>query len=131
MIEDPAIDGLGGGGQAPRGALVALARRRIAARMIVGEQDSRASVYRRVDDDRAERKVGAAFVSIVMGKVQAIQLGVDMRDPQPLAPRIGLRDAPRKECAGCGDAVELERKFGTLISHEPRLKEFAPANDRN
>jgi hypothetical protein len=40
-----------------------------------------------------------------------------------------LGDTAGKECPGCGEALELERKFGTLISHTQRLKDFGFAND--
>lgn len=131
MVEDPAVDCLGRMGKAARRPHVAVAWSRISAGMIVSQQDARAPVHRRVDHDRAEREIRSALVPIVVREMKAIQVVVDMGDPEPLTARIALRHAARKECAGGGEAVKLERKFGTLISHEPRLKKIGRGNDRN
>jgi hypothetical protein len=129
MIEDPAVDGLGRAGQAAGRAHVAFARGGVTARVIVGKHDSGASVDGGIADDRTQREIHPGFVAVVMAEVQAIQLVIDMGDPQTLTPGIRFGDAAGKECPGCGEALELERKFGTLISHAPRLKDFGFAND--
>lgn len=122
VIEDLAVDGLGRAGKAPGRTHVAFARGWISAGMVVGKHDARASVDGRIADDRAQREVHARFVSIVMSEMQTLQLLIHMSDPQPLTGRIGLGDTAREERAGGGEAVELERKFGTLISHEAEAR---------
>ena len=131
MVEDPAVDCLGRMGKAARRPHVAVAWSRISAGMIVSQQDARAPMHGRVDHDRAKREIRPVLVPVVVREVKAVQVVVDMGDPQPLTARIALRHAARKECAGGGEAVELERKFGTLISHAPRLKKIGRGNDRN
>jgi hypothetical protein len=44
-----------------------------------------------------------------------------MRDPQALAALVDLREASGEEVAGGREAVELQREFGTLISHGPAV----------
>jgi hypothetical protein len=83
----------------------------------------------RIADDRTQREIHPGFVAVVMAEVQAVQLVIDMGDPQTLTPGIRFGDPAGKECPGCGEALELERKFGTLISHAQRLKDFGFAND--
>ena len=129
MIEHSAVDGLGRAGQAAGRAHVAFAGGGVTARVIVGKHDAGTSVDGGIADDRTQREIHPGFVAVMMAEVQAIQLVVDMRDPQTLTPGIGLCDAAGKECPGCSEALELERKFGTLISHTQRLKDFGFAND--
>ena len=97
--------------------------------MIVGKHDAGAPVDGGIADDRPQREIDPAFVAVMVTEVQAVQLVVDMRDPQTLTSGVRFGDAAGKECPGCGEALELERKFGTLISHAPRLKDFGFAND--
>ena len=131
MIEDAAIDGLCRACEAAGRTHIAVAGCRVAARMVVSEHDAAASVQNGILHDRPQRKIHARFVAVVMAEVQAIEPVADMRDPQALQPRIGLGDAAGKECSGCGKVLQLERKFGTLISHAARLKDFDLANDWN
>ena len=126
VIENLAVDGLRRAGKAPGRTHVAFARGRISAGMVVGKHDARASVDGRIADNRPEREVHARFVSIVMGEMQTLQLVIHVSDPQPLTRRIGLGDTAREESAGRGQAVELERKFGTLISHESEARAVQP-----
>jgi len=46
-----------------------------------------------------------------------MRLVVDMSDPQVLSPWISFCEASGKKIAGGSEAVELQRKFGTLIPH--------------
>jgi hypothetical protein len=49
--------------------------------------------------------------------MEAARIVIDMGDPQVLASEIPVRHASREELAGGGETVELQREFGTLISH--------------
>ena len=89
--------------------------------MIVGEDDSGAAMLRGVDDDLAQRKVGAGLVTLVMRHVEAMRALVEMRDPQAFAGGIGLGEAAGEKRLGGGEAVELQRMFGTLIPHATGL----------
>src|SRR5205085_7194366 len=107
----------GGRGQSPRRPAVGLARPRIAARVIVREHDPGAAMLRRVGDDVAQRKRGAALIAVVAREVQAAGMLVDMGDPQEFAPGVAIGNAAGEESAGSGEPVEFEWKFGTLIPH--------------
>jgi hypothetical protein len=54
--------------------------------------------------------------------VEASRLIVDMSNPKALARGIGVGQATGKEGLCGGEAVELERKFGTLIPHDFGLR---------
>src|SRR5689334_18743145 len=66
-------------------------------------------------------KIGALFVAVMATDMQAARFLVDVGDPQPLAPWILFREATGEKVAGGGEAVELQREFGTLITHTPLL----------
>ena len=53
MIEHRAIEGFGGAGKAPGRSFVRLARCRVSAGVVVGEQDAGAAVTYRIGDDGA------------------------------------------------------------------------------
>ena len=122
MIEDLAVHRLGSAGEAAGGAAVAFARPRIAAGMIVGEKNPDCSVVCGVRDDRPEREIGPELVPHVIGEVKTVQRFVEVSDPQPLDIRVGLGKAAGEEFASGGESVELERVFGTLISHAGKLE---------
>lgn len=65
MIEHPAVEGAGSCRKPPGRTEVRLARARIAARMVVGEQDGGASVPCRIDDDLPERESEVACAAEV------------------------------------------------------------------
>ena len=44
---------------------------------------------------------------------------VDMGDPQAFPRRVGVGEAAGEKSLGRGEAVELQREFGTLIPHAP------------
>lgn len=71
MIDDGAVECLGSACEAAGRALVAFAWSRIAARVIVGEDDPGAVVKGGVGDDRAKREVGAGFVAGMPAEVDA------------------------------------------------------------
>ena len=85
--------------------------------MVVGEQDPRAAVERRVRYNRSDGKGRVACTALMPGQVQALTLSVQVRDPQALSSRVGLGEATREEVAGGCRSVQLERLFGTLIAH--------------
>ncbi len=118
-------------GQPTSRTAVAVTRRRIAAWMIVSEHDSRASVERRIGNDRTEREVGAAFVAAMSSEVEAVRLVVEMRDPEAFAKRVRVRDAAGEEFSSSSKAVQLKRKFGTLISHSEAVPYQWGRGDRN
>jgi hypothetical protein len=57
----------------------------------------------------------------VARNVQATGLLIEVRDPKGLLPRVLLGKAAGEKCAGGGCAVELQRRFGTLIPHHLAL----------
>jgi len=122
MVEDRAIERFRRRCEATGRPAIRIARPWIAARMIVGHDDAGAAMLSGVGDDVPQRKAGARLVSIVAGNVDAAGLGVDMRDPQAFARRIGFRETTRKEGFGGGEAVELKRVFGTLIPHRALVR---------
>ena len=85
--------------------------------MIVGEDDGRAPMNCRVADDRAQREFGAGFVTWMIGQAAALALCIEVRNPKVLQRRVALRDTAAEEGARGCDAIELERRFGTLITH--------------
>lgn len=131
MIDERAVDRFGRTSKPARGAAVALARGRVPARVVMREHESRAAVKRRILDNRAERKIGPALVPGMASEVNAIGLIVEMGDPEALATGTEIFDAAGKEGARRGKAVELQRNFGTLISHHSGVPEHLGSNDRN
>lgn len=85
--------------------------------MIVRENDAGATVVRRVDNDLPDREDGVCFLAGMTGKVKAAGLIVHVRNPQGFAGRILFGHATGKEPARSREAVELQREFGTLITH--------------
>ena len=117
MVEDFAIQRSRGGGEPPGCEAIGSAWPAIAARMIVRQQDAHAAVRCCVPNDRPRGKVCAAGVPFVPGKMDAVQLAINMRDPQALSSGIGLGETACEERAGRIRSVQLERLCGTLIAH--------------
>ena len=117
MVEDFAIQRPRGGDEPPGCEAIGSARPAIAARMIVRQQDPHAAVRCCVTDDRPRGKVCAARVPFVPRQMNAVQLAIDVRDPQALSSGIGLGEAACEERAGRIRSVQLERLCGTLIAH--------------
>lgn len=130
MIDDRAVERFGGTGKAPCSPAVAVARARVAARMIVGQHDSSAAVKRRVAHDLSYRKIGTRLIARMAGEMDAARLLVEMRDPQAF-PLLRFIEAAGEEGLCGGEAVELQREFGTLVTHDDELRasrEFAERN---
>ena len=51
---------------------------------------------------------------------------IDMRDPQAFSPRDEVGNAASEKASGGGQAIELQREFGTLITHANTLSEARP-----
>src|SRR4051794_38817337 len=112
MVEHGAVERLGGGRKTARRAAVAVAGASIAARMIVGDDDSRAAMRCGIGNDLADGEVGAGLVAVVRGNVETMRRIVDVSDPQALAPWILFRETAGEEIAGGSEAIELQREFG-------------------
>lgn len=95
------------------------------------EQDRVAAVERGVGDNRAQWEGDPGFVAGMAAEVQAARLIIEVRHPQAFAGGVAVRNAHGKEGARGSDAVEFQRKFGTLTSHCARVIEPAAAGDRN
>ena len=93
------------------------------------EKDRGASVNRGIDDDRTERKIDGAMLALVARKVKASRLVVEMRHPKALEPGGCFGEAAGKEYACRFQAIELQREFGTLMSHCTRLRHRTPRDD--
>ena len=121
MVEYRAVEGFGRGCELAGDALVGLARARIAARMIMRQNDRGATVGGGVGDDFAQGEVGAGLVSRVPRQMDAAGLTVEMGDEDMFAARSGIGDAAGKEVARGLEAVEFQGKFGTLKAHSCNL----------
>ena len=82
---------------------------RIAARVVVGENYTRAAVNRCVGDDLAQREVGPASIAVMPRKVDASRPIVDVGDPQMFLGWIGLGEAIGEESPGRFETVETQR----------------------
>lgn len=131
MVQDRAVERFGRGGQAARGAAVAFAGRRIAAWMVVCENDPGTSMKRSVGNDRPKREVGASLIAGMAGQVQAIGVIVQMRHPDALPRLVGIGEAAGEERSGGREAVQSQWEFGTLNSHGETLPDQRLGNDRN
>ena len=85
--------------------------------MVVGEDDSCATMLGGVGDDVAQGEGRATSIAVMAGEVDAMRAVVDVRDPQAFPAVVAFREAARKECLGGSRAVDLQREFGTLIPH--------------
>lgn len=117
MVEDRAVERFGRDHQAPGRAAIGVAWARIAAWMIVRQQDAGAFVKGSIAHDRAKREVGSAFIAGIACEVQALSLLVDVRDPQAFALPVALRETAGEKALGGLVTIELQREFGTLILH--------------
>jgi hypothetical protein len=87
----------------------------------MSEHDPGAAMLGRIGDDVAERETGAALVTDVARDVDAARLLVDVRDPQAFPLRIAIGEAAGEKGPRGREAIELQRVFGTLISHARNL----------
>ena len=118
VVDDGAVDRLGGGREPPGRPAVGTARPRIAARVIMGEDDAGAVMLDRVGQDFADGEVRARFLASMPGKVEATRLVVEMGDPDAFKAILGIGQAAGEEGPGGREAVEFQREFGTLVTHE-------------
>ena len=121
MVQHEAIERLDGGGEAPRRAPVAFAWGRVSARVIVGDEDRRTSACRSVGNDCSQREIGPVLVPFVPRQAQAAAAVIQVSDKNSFPRWIRLCEAARKEDAGRGKAVELQRGLGTLAVHAKSL----------
>jgi hypothetical protein len=117
VVDERAVERLGRAGQPDRRALVRLAGRRIAAWVVMRKDEAGAAVERRIGDDRVEREIRAGRTAVMVREPKAVRMAIEVCDRQAFASGIGLGKAAGKECAGDGETVELQRKFGTLMAH--------------
>ena len=66
MVDNCAVERLGGGRETPCDATIAVARASIAARMIVGQNDSSALMESCVGEDLADREFLADLIAFVI-----------------------------------------------------------------
>ena len=130
MVEDRAAEGFGGAGEAAGCTLVAVARRRIAAGVIMREEDRGGRQKGCVRDDRSQREVGAGLVAAMAAEMEAARIAVEMRNPQGLGERIALSEAAGEEAPCSCEAVECQRRFGTLMKHANALSARARRSDQ-
>ena len=83
----------------------------------MGKHDACASVRGSIGDDPCNWEVVGELIAFMAGKMEAARLLIDMRDPQDVAARVTFCEASGKKLAGGVQAVELQRKFGTLVAH--------------
>ena len=131
MVKHGTIERLRRRGETTGGAPISLARASVATGMIMRKDDAGTAVLCRIKHDVAQGEVCESCVAVVPANVQATCLLVDMRDPQAFAGRVRIGNAAREKGAGGDKAVELERRFGTLIAHAATLPAAALADDRN
>ncbi|HWT44921.1 MAG TPA: hypothetical protein VN085_03105, partial [Vicinamibacterales bacterium] len=82
-------------------------------------------------DDFPNRKMDGPIVARVARQVDAAGILIEVRDPQGFAGRVLLGEAAAEEFTRSGNAVELQRDFGTLKSHRDHLREGRGGGDAN
>ena len=117
MIDQLAVQTISRAGETTGSHAISLAWRRIAARVIVCEEQAPAARHRRVGNDRSHWKPSSAGVALMTRQSDALQSKIDMRNPQALSSWIGLVEAVREESASRLQSVQLERLGGTPIAH--------------
>ena len=93
------------------------ARRRVAGRVIVGEDQPGAAVIGGVEDYASDGQLGTGLLAVMAREMDAARLIVDMRDPQMLAGRVALGEQAGEEPPGRLEPVQTQR-FGTLMKHD-------------
>lgn len=105
VVEHSKVDRFAGQREATGDLAIDRAGGRVAAWMVVGEDDAGAVVNQRVGDYLPERQTGAAIVAVMSGEVDAPRLIVDMGDPQMFAGRVGFSEAVGEEAPGRVETV--------------------------
>jgi len=117
VVQHSAVEGIGCRSEPAGRAAVAIARARVAARVIVRKHDPGTTVRDCIGDDLPQWKRRAAFIPVVPRQVQAIRFFINVRHPELLAVGISFGKAAGEERARGCKPVKLQRRFGTLISH--------------
>jgi len=131
MVEDGDVHRFANQRQPARDALVGGAWARVAAGMVVGQDQALAAMPRGVGDDGADRQFGAVGMAVVAAEVQAPRIVVDMGDPQMFLGRIGIGQAAREETACLLKSGKAQRGFGTLMEHGVNLCQGTGSGDLN
>jgi hypothetical protein len=82
-------------------------------------------VRRRVGNDFADRKERSSLIATMAGKMEAVRLVIEMRDPQALSQPVLFGEATCEEGPRGFHAIKLQREFGTLIPHGNQLRDAA------
>lgn len=106
MIDQGTVQRLGCRRKPAGCAAVGIAGRRIAARVVVREDNSRAAMYRRVANDLAQWETRSGTVAIMSRQMEAARLLVDVRHPDGFEARVQTRHATSEKLPRCGKAVQ-------------------------
>lgn len=109
MVEHGTVERFGRNSETPGAAAVGIARTRIAAGVVVREDDAGAAMLGRVGDDGAQRKCRAGLIAQVPRQVKAARVFIDMRDPQAFPRWIRVAEASGEKLTRGGEAIELQR----------------------
>lgn len=120
MIEHGDVHRLAEQGQPPGHGAVARAWRGVAGRVVMGQDQPGAAMYRRIANDLAQRNLGAGLMPVMARKMDAARLIVDMSDPQMLAVPVTLGQKAGEKPPGRFQPVQTQR-FGTLMKHGATL----------
>lgn len=127
MVEHGKVERLPGPDQPTRGAAVGAAGPGIAARVIVGQDQTGTAEPRCGGDDASDRQIDRFRPAFVAFQVEAPGVIIDMRDPQSLPIVDAWLETGSKKPAGGLMPVEQSRKFGTLNLHAELVMEDTPA----
>ena len=125
MIEQPAVDRFGGGRMSRASRI--RGGQRIAARVVVREEDCGAAVDGDVGDDLAQWEIDRPGVARAVRKMDAAAFIVEMCDPQDFQRVVMLRETAGKEIARRIEAIDREPDSDTLVPHPAVVARSAPA----
>ena len=131
MVEQREVDRFSSKRQAAGQLAIRGARRRVAAGVIVGEDQARTAMRGGIIDDIAQRQAGTTDIAVMVRQMDAPRLIIDMRDPQMLFVRVGLGQAIGEEALGRIKASKSQRGFGTLIEHADCIRARVAGSDAN
>lgn len=106
MVQYGAIYRLRCGCQPLRGLAIRIAWPRIAARVIVRQNDARASVQSGIGNDLTQRKLAACFISLMPRHVKTARFIIDMGYEQAFACRVAILKTTREKGLGGCEAVK-------------------------
>ena len=96
---------------------IGLARASVAARMIMGENQTCAAMLHGVGNNRFQRELNAGLIADMMRDMQAERSLIDMSDPKTFTARVRPCEAAREKGLRGGQTIELERIFSTVMTH--------------